>query len=153
MVMAQLRYSGMLETIRVRKAGFTGRTTFEDFIKRYGITVPDIGRTPNKGDACKKILGLCGSACIQGSHWQIGVTKVFMKANVETALEALRAEKIMVHIIKIQSFMRMAYQKTRLKKIKKNAVKMQKVIRGFIGRVKARKRTKAVLTYQSGILL
>ena len=34
LVMAQLRYSGMLETIRIRRAGFTVRTKFEDFQAR-----------------------------------------------------------------------------------------------------------------------
>ena len=35
MVMEQLRYSGMLETIRIRRAGYPVRLTFADFIDRY----------------------------------------------------------------------------------------------------------------------
>ena len=34
LVLAQLRYSGMLETIRIRKAGFSVRIKFADFIDR-----------------------------------------------------------------------------------------------------------------------
>lgn len=34
LLLAQLRYSGMLDTIRIRKAGFAARETFEDFVKK-----------------------------------------------------------------------------------------------------------------------
>jgi myosin X len=33
-VLNQLRYSGMMETVRIRRAGFPVRRTFEDFIFR-----------------------------------------------------------------------------------------------------------------------
>lgn len=33
-VLNQLRYSGMLETVRIRKAGYAVRRPFQDFYKR-----------------------------------------------------------------------------------------------------------------------
>lgn len=33
-VLNQLRYSGMLETVKIRKAGFPVRRTFQDFYSR-----------------------------------------------------------------------------------------------------------------------
>lgn len=35
MVLTQLKYSGMLETVRIRKAGFGSRMSFIDFYDRY----------------------------------------------------------------------------------------------------------------------
>ena len=35
MVLAQLRYSGLLETVKIRASGFPVRRTFPDFIQRF----------------------------------------------------------------------------------------------------------------------
>lgn len=45
-VMAQLRYSGVLETVRIRKEGFPVRLPFQVFIDRYrSRVVPELHRS------------------------------------------------------------------------------------------------------------
>lgn len=40
LVMRQLRYTGMLETVRIRQAGYNVRLTYEEFIQHYRILLP-----------------------------------------------------------------------------------------------------------------
>ena len=39
LVLNQLKYSGMLETVKIRKAGFPVRRTYQDFADRFVIVV------------------------------------------------------------------------------------------------------------------
>lgn len=40
----QLRYSGMMETVHIRKSGFPIRYTFEEFSRRFGVVLPNAVR-------------------------------------------------------------------------------------------------------------
>lgn len=75
LMLAQLRYSGMLETIRVRRAGFAARMKFEDFLPRFTILSPDVakGAQANPEAACRKIFEKIKAP---KETWQIGFSKV-----------------------------------------------------------------------------
>ena len=75
LVTVQLRYTGMLETTRIRKEGYSHRPTFQDFVNRYGIIGFPLGaRIPPTGASCTTILTRAGV-----TDWQVGRTKVFMR--------------------------------------------------------------------------
>ena len=41
LVQRQLRYTGMLETVRIRQAGFNVRMTYDEFTHHYRILLPN----------------------------------------------------------------------------------------------------------------
>uniref|UniRef100_A0A8C2GUX8 Myosin X, like 1 n=1 Tax=Cyprinus carpio TaxID=7962 RepID=A0A8C2GUX8_CYPCA len=74
-VLNQLRYSGMLETVKIRRAGFPVRRTFKDFFYEK-----------------KKSTDLLTLHDRTKKEWQIGKTKVFLKELLEQKLEKQRDE-------------------------------------------------------------
>ncbi|GAB4830499.1 hypothetical protein Ancab_020210 [Ancistrocladus abbreviatus] len=89
-VMQQLRCGGVLEAIRISCAGYPTRRTFFEFINRFKILAPETvqGNFDEKA-ACKKVLEKMG---LQG--YQIGKTKVFLRAGQMAELDSRRAEKL-----------------------------------------------------------
>ena len=93
-VLHQIRYLGLLDNIKVKRAGFAYRTVFQKFLSRYYLLSPQTSYAAKmiwKGDAlsgCKAIL----SDCPFGSdQYQIGKTKVFIRTPESLfALEDLR---------------------------------------------------------------
>ena len=75
MVTKQLRYTGMLETTRIRKEGYSHRQIFEDFIFRYKCLGFPIGSKPPNSPSTA--LTICQKAGI--TDFQIGKTKVFLR--------------------------------------------------------------------------
>ncbi|KAL0951617.1 hypothetical protein HGRIS_008298 [Hohenbuehelia grisea] len=93
-ILHQIKYLGLQENIRVRRAGFAYRNTFEKMVERFYLLSPKTsyaGEYIWQGDpksGCQQILTDTG---IAKEEWQMGVTKAFIK-NPETlfALETMR---------------------------------------------------------------
>ena len=82
-VLHQIKYLGLQENIRVRRAGFAYRNTFEKIVERFYLLSPATsyaGEYTWNGDAksgCEKILTDTG---IAREEWQMGTTKAFIKS-------------------------------------------------------------------------
>ncbi|XP_058105594.1 myosin-9-like isoform X2 [Magnolia sinica] len=87
-VMQQLRCGGVLEAIRISCAGYPTRRSFYEFIHRFGVLAREFleGNYDEKV-ACRKLLEKKG---LKG--FQIGKTKVFLRAGQMAELDARRAE-------------------------------------------------------------
>ncbi|KAK7063972.1 microfilament motor [Favolaschia claudopus] len=85
-ILHQIKYLGLQENIRVRRAGFAYRNTFEKMVERFYLLSPQTsyaGEYTWHGDAksgCEQILKDTG---IAKDEWQMGTTKAFIK-NPET---------------------------------------------------------------------
>ncbi|KAJ1729673.1 class II myosin [Coemansia biformis] len=81
-VLHQVKYLGLCENIRVRRAGFAYRQTFDKFVERFYLLS---ARTSYAGDFIW--TGDSKSACVQilkdtdiaSDGWQMGTTKVFIR--------------------------------------------------------------------------
>jgi myosin-1 len=85
-ILHQIKYLGLQENIRVRRAGFAYRAEFQKMIQRFYLLSPATSYAGDyiwQGDdrsGCERILS---DAKISKDEWQMGVTKAFIK-NPET---------------------------------------------------------------------
>ncbi|XP_063970526.1 myosin-IIIb-like isoform X1 [Lytechinus pictus] len=103
-ITAQLRYTGMLETTKIRRLGYAIRPQFVDFVKRYKVLAlsPKLA-TDKRG--CVKILETIGL-----KDWKVGKTKVFLKYYHQDMLEE------------------------KMRKMGESAVHLTRLVRGFLAR-------------------
>ncbi|KAI8146457.1 P-loop containing nucleoside triphosphate hydrolase protein [Fennellomyces sp. T-0311] len=93
-VLHQVQYLGLCENIRVRRAGYAYRTTFEKFVERFYLLCPQTGYAGEyiwHGDSVSGALEILKHNNIPADEWQMGTSKVFIR-HPETifALENLR---------------------------------------------------------------
>ena len=93
-ILHQIKYLGLQENIRVRRAGFAYRNTFEKMIERFYLLSPSTSYAGDyiwQGDAKSGCGQLLTDTGIARDEWQLGITKAFIK-NPETlfALETMR---------------------------------------------------------------
>ncbi len=74
----QIKYLGLVENVRVRRAGFAYRREFAKFIQRYGIVSKETKFW--KGPVDKGIKIIMSTVNIDNDQYQMGKTKVFIKA-------------------------------------------------------------------------
>lgn len=93
-VLHQIKYLGLKENVRIRRAGFAYRTTFDKFVQRFYLLSPKTGYAGDyiwQGDDITAVKEILHSCHIPTSEYQLGTTKVFIKTP-ETlfALEDMR---------------------------------------------------------------
>ncbi|XP_061452003.1 unconventional myosin-Ie isoform X1 [Rhineura floridana] len=89
----QVEYLGLKENIRVRRAGYAYRRVFKKFLQRYAILTK--ATWPSwKGDEKQGVLHLLHSVNVDPDQYQLGRTKVFIKAPESLfLLEEMRERK------------------------------------------------------------
>uniref|UniRef100_A0A673JXH6 Osteoclast-stimulating factor 1 n=1 Tax=Sinocyclocheilus rhinocerous TaxID=307959 RepID=A0A673JXH6_9TELE len=75
----QVEYLGLKENIRVRRAGYAYRRVFRKFLKRYAILTKESWPTW-RGDERQGVLHLLRSVNMDQDQYQLGHTKIFIKA-------------------------------------------------------------------------
>lgn len=126
----QLRYSGMVETIRIRKAGYPIRHTFEEFMQRYRVLLKTLDCDPNTESASHCCEAICRAMIKNKDDWKIGKTKVFLKDDHDSYLEQERERELHRKALIIQRVMLAHKDRENFVKKRRAALVLQKYWRG-----------------------
>lgn len=132
-VIKQLRYTGVLETIRIRQHGFSHRLTYAEFLKRYCFLAYGFDeRVIANRESCRLLL-----LRLKMDGWALGKSKVFLKYYHIEFLSKLYEEQIK-KVILVQAYVRRWIAKSRYRKLKLemqlSALTLQKHVRGWLTR-------------------
>ena len=78
LVKHQIKYLVLVENVRVRRAGFAYRREFAKFIQRYGVITKETRKW--SGPVNQGIKKIMDAVSMDPDQWQMGKTKVFIKA-------------------------------------------------------------------------
>ncbi|XP_021186018.2 myosin-VIIa isoform X2 [Helicoverpa armigera] len=133
----QLRYSGMMETIRIRRAGYPIRHSFKEFVERYRFLIS--GVPPAHKTDCRSATAKICATVLGKSDYQLGHTKVFLKDAHDLFLEQERDRVLTRKILILQRSIRGWVYRRRFLKMRAAAILIQRHWRGKLQRIRYNK--------------
>ncbi|KAL6534061.1 hypothetical protein OROHE_013894 [Orobanche hederae] len=131
-ILHQLRCGGVLEAVRISLAGYPTRKTYHEFVDRFGIIALDILYTSyDDKTMTEKILQR-----LKLGNFQLGKTKVFLRAGQIAILDSCRAEVLDSAAKQIQGRLRTFVARNDFVKRRLAAVSLQACCRGCLARNK-----------------
>ena len=99
-LLQQLRYGGVLEAVRVSRAGYPCRIEHNDFIIKFGSMVTGIQNlNKSNSEKCQLILK---NAKLDQRDSQVGLTKVFLRQEAYDRIEAWRWRRMNIAATVVQ---------------------------------------------------
>ncbi|XP_048053699.1 unconventional myosin-XV isoform X1 [Megalobrama amblycephala] len=132
LVATQLRYSGILDTIRIRKEGYPVRVPFHKFLNRYKALLGMKKPPPPDGDNC--VIMLMKLCPINKGDYQVGVSKIFLKEEVNQLLESKRDRMMHVAALTLQRYVRMYFVRKNFLKFRSDMTNLQARCKGYLAR-------------------
>ncbi|NXP09108.1 MYO9B protein, partial [Thinocorus orbignyianus] len=120
LVLQQLRYTGMLETVRIRRSGYSAKYTFQEFIDQFQVLLPK-----NAKASKEDISVYLNKLKLNENYYQIGLTKVFMKEAERQVLQDTLHKEVIRKIILLQSWLRMVLERRRFLRTRQAAIVLQ----------------------------
>ncbi|EOA15895.1 hypothetical protein CARUB_v10003985mg [Capsella rubella] len=129
-VLHQLRCGGVLEAVRISLAGYPTRRNYSDFVDRFGLLAPEFMDESNDEQALtEKILRKLGLG-----NYQLGRTKVFLRAGQIGILDSKRAEVLDASARLIQRRLRTFVTHQNFISARASAISIQAYCRGCLSR-------------------
>ncbi|XP_047554574.1 unconventional myosin-IXb isoform X2 [Lutra lutra] len=143
LVLQQLRYTGMLETVRIRRSGYSAKYTFQDFTEQFQVLLP------KNAPPCREVISaLLEKMDVDKRNYQIGKTKVFLKETERQALQETLHREVVRKILLLQSWFRGVLERRHFLQMKQAAITIQACWRSYRVR-RALERTQAAIYLQA----
>ncbi|GBG34344.1 Myosin-6 [Hondaea fermentalgiana] len=140
----QLRYGGVLEAVKVARAGYPVRMVLASFVARYFMVAPrrsfsSVAKAKAEQDGKPATLKIVEALQLEeGQEYQIGRTKIFLRKGAYERIEDARMACMKQAATRIQALLRAAKDRKHYIVSLRSAYKIQAIIRGFLGRARAR---------------
>ncbi|KAM9258484.1 myosin XVB isoform 2-T2 [Cariama cristata] len=150
-VTCQLRHSGILEAIHIRKEGYPVRLPFQNFLARYGLLAGQRHNCLEEREGCAAVLShVVGNP---SDLYQIGVTKVFLKEEARQLLERQWKQRQSWAIATLQRNFRCLLRHRRLRVLQEKVTIIQAHFRGYQARKRYRRLKKTLVQFNTVILI
>uniref|UniRef100_A0AAY4DEE8 Myosin IXB n=1 Tax=Denticeps clupeoides TaxID=299321 RepID=A0AAY4DEE8_9TELE len=126
LIVQQLRYTGMLETVRIRRSGYGAKYTFQDFLEQFRVLLPR-----NSCASQEDISVLLQKLGLDNCNYQIGKTKVFLKEPERQKLQDALHMDVMCKILFLQHWFRAKLKRREYLQKRASAVIIQHCWRRF----------------------
>ncbi|XP_055010992.1 unconventional myosin-IXAa isoform X4 [Boleophthalmus pectinirostris] len=121
LVLRQLRYTGMLETVRIRQSGYHSKYSYKDFVQHFRVLLPEGTR------ASKECIQQClQHLSLSKDGYQVGKTMVFFREAEKQKLQALLHSEVLRLIVSLQRRFRAHLERKHFCRMREAAVCIQK---------------------------
>ncbi|KAF6736431.1 Unconventional myosin-XV [Oryzias melastigma] len=135
-VNTQLHYSGIMDTILIRKEGYPIRMRFSNFLSRYKALLCLKDSPPADGENCVTMLHkLCP---VKKGSYQVGVSKIFLKEELYYLLEGKRDRVLDIAAMTLQQHVRTFFVRKSFVKFKHRVTLFEARCRGYLASIHRR---------------
>ncbi|NXI79604.1 MYO9A protein, partial [Rhipidura dahli] len=148
LVLRQLRYTGMLETVRIRQSGYSCKYSFQDFVNHFHVLLPQ-GISPSKHnihDFFRKIK-------LDPDNYQVGRTMVFMKERERQLLQDLLHQEVLRRITLLQRWFRSLLCRRQFLTLRHAAISIQRFWRSYQSRKKGKPSPDPLVLSKAAVIL
>uniref|UniRef100_A0A452E9D4 Myosin IXA n=1 Tax=Capra hircus TaxID=9925 RepID=A0A452E9D4_CAPHI len=127
LVLRQLRYTGMLETVRIRQSGYSCKYSFQDFVSHFHVLLPRniIPSKFNIQDFFRKIN-------LNPDNYQVGKSMVFLKEQERQHLQDLLHQEVLRRIILLQRWFRVLLCRQHFLHLRQASIVIQQFWRNYV---------------------
>ncbi|KAM6149993.1 unconventional myosin-IXa isoform 2-T2 [Erethizon dorsatum] len=133
LVLRQLRYTGMLETVRIRQSGYSCKYSFQDFVSHFHVLLPQniIPSKFNIQDFFRKIN-------LNPDSYQVGKTMIFLKEQERQHLQDLLHQEVLRRIVLLQRWFRVLLCREHFLHLRQAAIVIQRFWRNYLNQKQVR---------------